>query len=350
MTSGAFKKSNLSLRSKLVLIVCLASVAGVASCALILAVIPIGWLAWALGLCCGLGSAAVLTLLLTRHLRLSLAAVEQGLLNLRDNDFSITLAPGSIRELNQLIVHYNALTESLRRERQSIYQRELLLDTIIENASMCVLIADQQQRIIFSNQQAELLLRDGNSLCGHKLSEIFDRKNPELMVNIIRQQSGIMPLCADSQDLYHLFTGQFSLNAQRHTLILMKEMTRELSRQEAATWKKVIRIISHELNNSLAPISSLAHSGKILVDKQQWQQLPEVFATLAERAEHLKNFVSGYADIAKLPLPRKTSVDWSAFYQGLSLGYPFTLAGELPREPGYFDLAQIQQLLLNLLK
>lgn len=343
-------KRRLSLQSRLLLTVCVATTLAMLSVAALYALTLQPWVAWTLGLIVGLVCASAMVLVFTRHLQLSLTALDQGLNNLLDNDFSVTLAPSRYGEINRLITHYNRLTESLRHERQSIYQRELLLDTIIENTSMGVLITDQHCRIIFSNREAETLLNQGDAIKGLTLSDVFVTKNPELINAIDRQQSGIFSLYAKSPDLYHLFTSQFVLNTQRHTLILLKEMTRELNRQETATWKKVIRIISHELNNSLAPISSLAHSGKILVDKQQWQQLPDVFATLGERAEHLKNFVGSYANIAKLPLPRRAAVDWPLFYQGLNLGYPFVLEGSLPPFAGYFDAAQIQQLLLNLLK
>ena len=69
-----------------------------------------------------------------------------------------------------------------------------------------------------------------------------------------------------------------------------------------AIWKKVIRVLSHELNNSLAPITSLAHSGRILRGtKLTPRKLDSVFATIEERAQHLKNFIDGYGRFAKLP-------------------------------------------------
>ncbi len=308
------------------------------------------WLAALIALLLGFASATLLLWVLTRPVRTGLVALNQGLLNLLDNDFSITLAESTVGDLDRLLASYNQLTESLRRERQTLYQRELLLDTIIDNAYMAVLIVDHHLRVIFSNREAELCLHNGEAINGHTLETVLADKNPDLMTNIRQQQSGILPLQSGSVHLYHLFVGEFAFNAQKHRLVLLKEMTRELARQEADTWKKVIRIISHEINNSLAPISSLAHSGQLLVEKRQWHTLPEVFTTLAERADHLKSFVGGYADIAKLPRPQKDWVGWPGFFSGLKLGYPFKLISALPAEPGYFDAAQLQQLLLNLLK
>lgn len=342
--------SRLTLQARLLLATLVALGLAMVVFVLLYQAMAVTWPALLVALAAGFASATLLLWLLTRPVRLGLVALEQGLLNLLDNDFSVTLASSPLDELNRLVTSYNQLTESLRRDRQSLYQRELLLDTIIENASMAVLIVDHHRRVIFSNREAELCFHEGRALNGHKLEAVLADKNPELMTNIRRQQSGILPLRAGSVHLYHLFVGEFAFNAQKHTLVLCKEMTRELARQEADTWKKVIRIISHEINNSLAPISSLAHSGQLLVRKQQWQTLPEVFTTLAERADHLKTFVGGYAEVAKLPRPRKSPVPWAGFFSGLQLGYPFALASPLPEQPGYFDAAQVQQLLLNLLK
>ena len=106
------------------------------------------------------------------------------------------------------------------------------------------------------------------------------------------------------QEVLHLSQRRFVLNGRDHRLYLFKRLTRELTRQEVATWKKVIRVISHELNNSLAPISSLAHSGRRIAQDPDPARLDGIFATIEERAAHLKAFLEGYAQFAKLPAPR----------------------------------------------
>jgi two-component system nitrogen regulation sensor histidine kinase NtrY len=69
---------------------------------------------------------------------------------------------------------------------------------------------------------------------------------------------------AGEPQVYHLSQRKFHLNAQPQRLVLLKQLTRELAAQEVVVWKKVIRVIAHELNNSLPPISSLVHSGRLL--------------------------------------------------------------------------------------
>ena len=105
-------------------------------------------------------------------------------------------------------------------------------------------------------------------------------------------------------EIFHLSNRPFTLNSQPHRLLLFKQLTREMAAQEVAIWKKVIRVIAHELNNSLAPISSLAHSGRELALQPDPARLTRVFSTIEERASHLATFIDGYARFAKLPRPR----------------------------------------------
>ena len=117
-----------------------------------------------------------------------------------------------------------------------------------------------------------------------------------------------------------------------------------------STWKKLIRVLSHELNNSLGPLSSLAHSGAEIARRGDYTTLPDVFAAIAARAEHLHQFVSGYATFAKLPAPRPERIEWAAVVADLARQQPFSLGAALPSLPGLFDRVQVEQALINLLK
>jgi signal transduction histidine kinase len=154
----------------------------------------------------------------------------------------------------------------------------------------------------------------------------------------------------NSEETFHISQRAFRLQGRPHRLQLFRRMTRELSRQEVASWKRVIRVISHELNNSLAPISSLAHSGAELARRGETERLPGVFATIGERARHLHGFIAGYASFAKLPAPRKAAIAWAPFLEGLALHCRFRLVGAAPEQPGWFDAAQVEQVLINLIK
>jgi two-component system, NtrC family, nitrogen regulation sensor histidine kinase NtrY len=150
--------------------------------------------------------------------------------------------------------------------------------------------------------------------------------------------------------VFHLSLRRFLLNARPHRLVLLKQLTRELAAQEVKVWKKVIRVIAHELNNSLAPIASLAHSGKLIAREPDTAQLTRVFETIGERAAHLSGFIDGYARFAKLPRPRPAAVPWAQFLARLEGALHFRIEGRLPAEPGNFDSSQLEQVMINLLK
>jgi signal transduction histidine kinase len=153
-----------------------------------------------------------------------------------------------------------------------------------------------------------------------------------------------------AEETFHLSRRSFVLHGRTYRLFLLKGLTRELSRQEVATWKKLIRVLSHELNNSLGPLSSLAHSGAEVARRGDYSALPTVFSAIAERAEHLHQFVSSYADFAKLPAPRPERVEWHTFLAQLARQLKFKNAADFPALPGWFDRAQVEQGLINLLK
>jgi two-component system, NtrC family, nitrogen regulation sensor histidine kinase NtrY len=112
----------------------------------------------------------------------------------------------------------------------------------------------------------------------------------------------------------------------------------------------VIRVIAHELNNSLAPISSLAHSGQILAQAPDTAQLVKVFSTIEDRARHLAGFIEGYAQFAKLPQPRIAPVPWEVLLERIRVVAGFQLVGNPPARVANFDTAQLEQALINLLK
>jgi signal transduction histidine kinase len=116
------------------------------------------------------------------------------------------------------------------------------------------------------------------------------------------------------------------------------------------TWKKLIRVISHELNNSLAPIASLAWSGRALAERGRADELPALLSTIEERARHLEGFINGYAQFAKLPQPRLQAQPWAPLVARLQAQQPFVLPDALPEGEVALDTAQMEQALMNLLK
>jgi nitrogen fixation/metabolism regulation signal transduction histidine kinase len=280
-----------------------------------------------------------------------LQALHDGIVSLRDRDFSVSVTAVEDAELGGLIEAYNSLGELLRRERLDIYQRELLLDTVIQTTPLAMVLSDDAGRIVYSNVAARQLLRAGHKLEGLTLAAVLAEAPAPLAAALGGGGDMLFTMEVGGEpEVYHLSQRNFVLNTRPHRLVLLKQLTRELAAQEVAVWKKVIRVIAHELNNSLAPITSLAHSGQLLTGAAADARLMRIFDTIGERAAHLATFIDGYARFAKLPRPRPEPVAWAAFLARLEGTAPFRLVGALPADPASFDVRQLEQVMINLLK
>ncbi|MCV2356959.1 ATP-binding protein [Paucibacter sp. B2R-40] len=305
-----------------------------------------------------LGGAALLLIWLSSQmlapLKRLLRALEGSVLSYRDGDFSMSLAApsrGQPSELADLLRLHSDLGLALREQRQQLAQRELLLDTVVQNTPVAMLLCDPLGGISYANIAARQLLAQGRSIAGIALSELLANTPQALALALQSQQDQLVSVQEmDQEEQFHISQRSLLLHGQPHRLLLIRRMTRELSRQEVASWKRVIRVMSHELNNSLAPISSLAHSGAELARRGQIERLEAVFKSIGGRAAHLHQFLSGYARFAKLPLPQPATVLWPEFLAGLSAHCKFDLQGVWPDQAGYFDAGQIEQALLNLIK
>ncbi len=286
------------------------------------------------------------------NLNKGISALEIGLLNFKDGEFSNQVAYQKHDELGHLCQLYNQTAQQLRQEKQWIYQRELMLDKVLQSSPQALLLVDDKDTVIFSNFSGRDLLHSQTALEGLKLDNILAKAPPQLAEVFRSADQGLFQLSQDGDEgqTWHLATGNFLLNNQQHTLYIFKQLTREISRQEVTVWKKVIRIISHELNNSLAPMSSMLHSGRILSKGLDEPRLERVFATIEDRITHLNEFVQGYGKFAKLPPPKFAAVNWRQLSDDIKQHWHFELAQPLPSSEFFADQMQLEQLLINLLK
>ncbi len=272
-------------------------------------------------------------------------------LSYRDGDYSFGLRWPRNDELGDLVTGHNAIGEALRDKQLQLVQRELLLDTMVQNTPVAMLLLDTSGHVVFANVAARRLLGEGRRIDGHALVGLLGTRDDALAEALRHGAAGVFST-GDGEDdeVYHLATSAFRLNGRAHTLLLVRQITTEIRRQEVQTWKKVIRVISHELNNALAPMASLAHSGAELARRGQLDKLPTVFATIEERARHLDGFLRDYARFAKLPSPRIEAHDPQTLIERLQSQIGFRVDGDIPQEPLRVDSAQFEQALLNLLK
>jgi len=305
---------------------------------------------------------ALLAPLLFYHVRRAFApmnslfrALAGSVASYRDGDYSFGLSWAGRGELGELVASHNALGHALREQRLGLVQRELLLDTMVQNTPVAMLLIDPSRRVVHANLAARKLLGEGHKLEGQDFNALLAATPQAVQEAFERGGDGMFTLGDvndidnGNEDIYHLARRHFRLNGRRHELVLLRQLTAELRRQEVQTWKKVIRVISHELNNSLAPIASLAHSGAELLRRGQLQRLPTALATIEERARHLEGFIRDYARFAKLPSPRLESVSWARFVTQLRSQVEFVAEGVTSDAVARFDVGQLEQGLLNLL-
>jgi two-component system, NtrC family, nitrogen regulation sensor histidine kinase NtrY len=307
--------------------------------------------AWVLIVAVAIVPALWCAVTLTRPIAQIIRALTGMVASFREGDFSMSLAPSRNDELGELVKAHNELADALRTQRAHLVQRELLLDTVMQNSPMAMVLVDAQGRVAYANIASRQLLSSGKSLTGLMFEQAIAGAPPVFQDAVKRDGDALISAEIEGvEETFHLSQRAFILQGRSFNLYLFRELTRELSRQEVATWKKLIRVLSHELNNSLGPLSSLAHSGAEIARRGDYAQLKTVFAAIGERATHLRDFVGGYATFAKLPAPRQETVEWQGFVADLAQQYAFTRPKALPTTPGWFDRVQIEQAVINLLK
>lgn len=310
-----------------------------------------GLFGWLISACLLLLPSMWLAARFMRPVKQLLRALSGTVASYKEGDFSLSLVADRNDELGELMTAHNDLAAALRTQRAHLVQRELLLDTVMQNSPVALLLVDANERIEIANLAARHLLNEGRSLQGLRFQDALTHAPAGLAAAAAQTADSLFSAEVDGvEESFHLSQRSFILQGRSFRLYLLKGLTKELSRQEVSTWKKLIRVLSHELNNSLGPLSSLAHSGAEIARRGDYSTLPTVFSAIAERAEHLHHFVSGYATFAKLPAPRPGSIDWSGFVADLHSQQGFELAQAPPGVPGWFDRVQVEQALINLLK
>lgn len=309
-----------------------------------------------------------------------LKTLESALLHLKDGEFSLQVPEQKNSHFNQLGKLFNQVIANLREDQTHLLQRDLMLNRVFETVSSALLLIDARQKIVLCNPAARQLLNQGRPVRGLSLQELTAAMPTSLQEAILHQQNLMFTLekvhssnhgintyaeqtgkQAEEQEKtgeiesWYLFCERFQLHGYEHCLYHFQPLTRALARSEVDTWKKVIRVFSHELNNSLAPVSSLAHSGLQLIQNsslpaQQQDLLQKILTTVQERATHLRDFLSDYAQFSRLPTPAREPINWLAFLtnlQGLSF---FQWDNSYSPRAGFADPAQLAQVLINLIK
>lgn len=263
----------------------------------------------------------------------------------KDGDFSLRLAVRGDRELAELKRLYNELADAVRDDRHELHEKEVLLDTILQRTPLAVVLLNQGERVIYSNAAARDLLAGGS------------RINEKLLADLPLAGSlrDALQTFGDSifhhdDETFHLSQRIFHLNTQQHRLLIVERLTQELRRQEVGVWKKAIRVINHEINNTIAPVSSLFHSARVAQERPEHRhRLDEIYGLIEERLRFLRLFLDAYAEFARLPEPRKERTSWREVIDAARPLYGFRVDGA-PEVECEVDRSQMQQVLINLVK
>lgn len=286
---------------------------------------------------------------LVSYVEWSLTSLDDGLRAFKDGDFSMRLASGSDDRTMHIKKLYNEVADVLRVQRNDVYQKELLLDTILQRTPVAVVLVTESDRVVYSNTAARELF--AARLDGRLFSELLPALVTSMREAIAAGGDAIVTVPGgDRDETFHLTQRTFHLNTVAHRLVLVERLTAELRRQEVTVWKNAIRVINHELNNTIAPISSLIHSARIAQERpDRRHHLPEIYGTIEERLAFLRTFLESYAQFARLPQPRRERTQWQEILDDVAALYEFRVDGS-PHEEASIDRAQMQQVVINLVK
>ena len=295
-----------------------------------------------------------------RRLFEPLELIASGVEFMRDGDFTTRLREFGQPEMDTLIGVYNQMVDHMRTERVRIQEQHYFLEKILRVSPSAIITLDYEGRISFVNPAAESLMQGVlKDLAGKRLSEL-DIPFAAAIDRLSTGQSEIIPLRGVRK--VRCYKSHFLDQGHRRMFYIIEELTEELRKTEKAAYEKLIRMMSHEVNNSLGAANSLLHSSLHYKDQLRKEDMADFETALTvaiSRTEHLNSFMKGFADIVKLPLPQRrfTNVQTllenllsllSADLQRRQIRVVWDIQAEL--EPILMDERQMEQVFLNILK
>ncbi len=273
---------------------------------------------------------------------------------LREGDFSIR-ARGyhQADPLGEAMAEINALGSTLQEQRLGALEATALLGKVVEEIDVAVFAFDGNRSLKLVNRAgARLLAQQAEELVGRSASALGLEACLDDAGNRLRELS--FPGGNARWEIRH---STFRQDGLPHQLLVLSDLTRALREEERQVWKRLIRVLGHELNNSLAPIRSIAASLDRLMAREprpdDWQEdMSRGLAIIANRGEALSRFMEGYARLSHLPPPHRQPLDvgtWIHRVAGLETRLPVEVS-EGPELVIRADGDQLDQLLINLLR
>jgi len=273
---------------------------------------------------------------------------------LREGDFSVR-ARGARRDepLGDVMSEINTLSRTLQDQRMSALEATALLRTVMEEIEVAIFAFDAEGRLRLANHAGQILL-------GKPAERILGRDAAELgLADCLTGDAARLLVSAfpGGSGRWGMRRSQFREGGRPHHLIVIADLSRTLREEELRAWQRLVRVLGHELNNSLAPIKSLAGSLRLLLRRTprapDWEDdMRSGLEIIETRSEGLSRFMQAYARLARLPAPVTAPCDMpSLIHRVVALETRLAVAlDEGPAVTLACDAAQIEQVLINLLK
>jgi two-component system nitrogen regulation sensor histidine kinase NtrY len=251
------------------------------------------------------GAAAMAFQMVTRALYL-----QANLLGaLREGDYSIRGAGGRPGSAVDLVMHeINALSDTLQRQRTEAVESTALLKSVMGAIDVAVFAFDMDEALVLANPAAERLVgKPASQLLGKharnlRLDRCLEGETPRLLDRPFGPESGRLELRRST----------FRRDGRPHHLLVFADLTRSLREEEQQAWQRIVRVLSHEINNSLTPIKSIAHSIKRMIsrvpDLPRAAEIQDGLNLIETRSGALGRFLRAYAQLARLPKPQVKNV------------------------------------------
>src|SRR5215469_4073746 len=287
----------------------------------------------------------------------SLQTLSNLLAAMREEDFSLRGRGARVDDsMGEVMIEVNALSETLREQRLGALEATALLRTVMEEIDVAVFTFDETGKLKLVNRAGERLMdRPGERLLGLTASELG------LAVCLEGEPARTMELALPGgTGRWGMRRGSFRQGGSPHQLVVLTDLRRTLREEERQAWQRLIRVIGHELNNSLAPIQSVAQSleSSVVRAKDQhtgdsiFDDIRQGLTIIRSRTEALSRFMAAYTHLAKLPKPSLAPVDFAELLRRVA-AIERRISVELaagPRVTISADRDQLEQLLINLIR
>lgn len=242
---------------------------------------------------------------LYRGLLRPLKSLRDGIEAIKDRDFTVKFAATGKHEMDELIFVYNAMIDELRTERTKQEEQHFFLEKLILTSPTGIIILDYDDHIQLLNPKAiELLAIEGCAVKGKPLDTIFHPLVKELSM---LPSGGSKLINLNGMETFKLQKSHFMDRGFPRYFVLIEELTAEMLAAEKKAYGKVIRMMAHEVNNTIGPVNSILQS--TLLSDQKSDAITHALQVALERNNNLNIFMRNFADIVRLPEPNKRAVD-----------------------------------------